>query len=116
MAKKKLTSTKNGRFLKKVHQLTEKDIFTSFAIASILLNILFFATIIVLTSTNTFDMSMYKAVRSQYCQNINGVKVRAQKLGSDEDAIIEWHVVCQSDDFQPFLKEAIEKYKAQFGL
>jgi hypothetical protein len=113
MAKKKSNSSKNGRFLSRVHKITETDIFTSIAIASILLNVLFLVTIFVLSSTDTFDRSVYKSVRSQYCKNVSGVEKRAEELGSEKDALKEWQINCNSAEFQPFFNEAIEKFNAQ---
>lgn len=111
MATKKKKPSK--RFLHKVHELTEKDLFKSIAIVSILLNILFFASFVVITSTSTFNRTIYTSVKKQYCKNIDGVKERAQQLGSEKAAINEWRVTCVSEDFAPYYKEAIEKFKAQ---
>jgi len=108
---KKTTST-NQRFLKHVHALTERDIFKSVAIASILFNVLFIICFFVLTSTSTFDRGFYHAARNQYCQNVDAVKARADQLGDEKKAINEWQVDCVGTGFQPFYKEALEKYRA----
>ena len=106
-------STKNGRFLTRVHRITETDIFTSVAIVSILMNILFVASLFVLSSTDAFDHNVYSAVRARYCKNINGVVERAEKTGSEDEAITEWQVNCLSEEFQPYYQEAVEKFRAQ---
>ena len=111
MTKKK--STKNGRFLTRVHKITETDIFTSIAIVSIMMNILFVASIFVLSSTDAFDHSVYNSVRSRYCNNIKGVIDRAQKTGNEKEAVAEWKENCLSEEFQPFYQEAVEKFRAQ---
>jgi hypothetical protein len=113
MAKKNKSSQRNGRFLRKVHQLTETDIFTSIAIVSLLLNILFFASIFVLSSTDTFDRGLYKTVKSQYCNNLVGLENRAIELGSENDALQEWRIECRTSEFQPYFDEAVEKFNAQ---
>lgn len=112
MAQKKSNSSKNGRFLRKVHKLTETDIFTSIAVVSILLNVLFFITVIVLTSTNAFDQNVFNFVKSQYCSNITAVEQRAVEFGNELDAIREWEVNCVTGEFQPYFDEAVEKYDA----
>lgn len=111
MTKKK--STKGGRFLKRVHRITETDIFTSIAIVSILMNILFIASLFVLSSTDAFDHSVYNSVRSRYCKNINNVVQRAEETGSEDEAISEWQVNCLSEEFLPYYQEAVEKFRAQ---
>lgn len=77
------------------------------------MNILFIASVFVLSSTDAFDHSVYNSVRSRYCRNINGVVERAQKTGSEDEAISEWQVNCISEDFQPYHQEAVEKFRAQ---
>ena len=94
MAKKK----PNKRFLKKVHQLTERDIFRSVALASIGLNILALVAFFVLTSTSSFDRSLYTSV--------------AEKLGDENAALLEWKVSCISEDYKPFYQESIKKFEA----
>lgn len=111
MATKKKTPTKN--FTQRVHKIVQSDIFKSVAVASVLLNVLFFVTIVVLTSTDSFDRSFYSASKSRYCQNIAGVRERAKVLGSEEAALNELQVDCVGPKFQPFYNEAIEKFKAQ---
>lgn len=111
MAKSKNTSGK--RFSNKVHKIVKSDLFTSIAIASVMLNVLFFAGIFVLTSTDAFDRKVYTSVLNKYCRNIDGVVDRAEELGSEELALKEWKVTCVSDDFTPYYKEAVEKFEAQ---
>ncbi len=112
MAKK--TSTKNrGKFLKRVHKMTESDIFASIAIASILLNVFFLISVFVLSNRSTYDTSLYSSVKSRYCKNINGVIDRAESIGNEKDAVDEWKVNCLSKDFKPFFNEAVEKFRAQ---
>lgn len=82
---------------------------------SVLLNILFFVTILVLTSTDTFDRGLYQASRDRYCENIKGVRERAKELGSEKAAVEEWQVDCIGKDFKPFYKEALDKYQAQLN-
>lgn len=108
MAKKK----PNKRFLKKVHQLTERDIFRSVALASIGLNILALVAFFVLTSTSSFDRSLYTSVRDKYCDNIDEVRNRAEKLGDENAALLEWKVSCISEDYKPFYQESIKKFEA----
>jgi hypothetical protein len=109
MAKKK----SNKRFSQKVHKIVKSDLFTSIAIASVILNILFLTGVFVLTSDNTFDRDLYTNVRGRYCRNIDGVVERAKELGSEEKALKEWQVVCVSKEFSPYYQEAIEKFEAQ---
>lgn len=115
MATKK-TARKNKKpskkFLSKVHDLTEKDIFKSIAIASILFNILFMAALVVLSRTDSFDRGLYQGVKSRYCKNLSAVEERANKLGDEKSAIVEWHVTCQSEQFAPYFEEAVTKFKA----
>lgn len=108
MAKKK----PNKRFLKKVHELTEKDIFKSIALASIGLNILAIAAFFVLTSTDSFDRNLYTSVRDKYCDNVNEIRNRAEKLGDEDAALLEWKVTCISKDYKPFYEESIKKFEA----
>lgn len=110
MATKKKSSGK--KLSQKVQKIVQTDMFRSVAIASVLLNILFFVTIIVFTSTNTFDRQLYLSAQERYCNNIDGVKDRAKQLGSNEAAEEEWQVDCIGKQFKPFYKEAIDKYRA----
>lgn len=114
--KKSTTKSKkaNKRFLNKVHTLTERDIFKSIAVASILFNILFFTALFVLISSNSFDRSLYTSVKNRYCNNIKEVENRAEKLGNDQAALMEWHVSCLSADFEPYHSEAVDKFKVNF--
>lgn len=111
MATSKKTTTK--KISKKVQAMVQSDVFKSVAIASVLLNILFLVSIFVLTSTSTFDRSVYKAARNQYCKNVDGLRSRAKELGSEKAALLEIQIDCASGNFTPFYNEAIEKFKAQ---
>lgn len=112
MATKKTSKKPNKRFLKKVHELTERDIFRSVALASIGLNIFAIAAFLVLTNTNSFDRSLYTSVRDKYCNNIDEVRNRAEKLGDEQAALLEWKVTCVSEDYKPFYRESIKKFEA----
>lgn len=103
----------NKKFLAKVHHAVQEDVVKSLAIASVLLNVLFLVSIIVLTSTNVFDRGLYTYAQENYCKNIDGVRQRAEKLGSEKAAIDEWQVTCVGKNFEPFYKEAVDKYRAQ---
>lgn len=108
----KKASTKK-RFSQKVQNMTKKDIVTSVAVASVLLNILFLVTVLVLTNTDTFSRGVYTSAREQYCKNTAGLKDRAEKIGSTELAVEERNIDCISKDFLPYYNEAVEKYRAQ---
>jgi hypothetical protein len=111
MATKKKTTSK--KISNKVTQIVQTDIFRSIAIASVLLNILFLITIVVLTSTATFDRRLYNSARERYCDNTEVLASRAKELGSEKSAAMERQVDCIGKDFKPFYKEALDKYKAQ---
>ena len=96
----------------KVKKAIKSDVFTSIAIASVLFNILFLASLIVFTSTSLFDHSVFVAARDRYCKNVDAVRERAKELGSDQKAVNEWKVTCVSNDFRPFYQEAIDKLNA----
>lgn len=97
----------------KVKKMVQGDIFKSVAIASVLLNVLFLVSVLVLTSTDSFDRRFYQAARDKYCQNVKSVEDRAVELGDDKAAIKEWQTDCIGKDFKPFYKEAVDKYEAQ---
>lgn len=99
---------------KRVKQMVTSDVFRSVAIVSIAFNILFLASIFVLTSTDTFDRRFYNAARDQYCQNVDGVRERASELSSEKAAVKEWQVTCVSKEFKPYYNEALEKFNAQY--
>ncbi len=105
--------TQGKRFTQKVHKIIQGDVFKSIAVASVLFNILFFATIFVLTSTDTFDRKLYSSAKDRYCQNVSAAKARAQQLGSEKMALKELQIDCVGKDFRPFYNEAIEKFNAQ---
>lgn len=114
MAKKSSTKSSSKRgFTQRVHELTKRDIFTSIAVVSVLLNVLFLATVLVLTNSDTFSRELYSAAREQYCQNINALEKRAEVIGSTDLAVEERNIDCIGDTFLPFYNEAIEKYRAQ---
>lgn len=100
------------KIAQKVNKIVQTDIFKSIAIASVLLNVLFLITVVVLTSTSTFDRKLYTAAREQYCDN-SSTKHRAEELGSKQLALQERQVDCIGDDFAPFYKEALDKYRAK---
>lgn len=97
---------------KKVRKMVQSDAFTSIAIVSILLNILFLVTIFVLSSTNSFGRGVYTTVRDRYCNNVEGVIERAEELGDESTAVREWQITCVSDEFKPYYTEALKKFKA----
>lgn len=99
---------------KRIKQMVTSDVFRSIAVVSIVFNILFLASVYVLTNTDTFDRSFYNAARKQYCQNVDGVRARASELSSEKAAVKEWQVTCVSQEFQPYYNEAIEKFNAQY--
>ena len=105
--------TTNKKFTQKVHKIVQSDVFKSIAVASVLLNILFFISIFVLTSTDTFDRSLYTSAKDRYCHNVSGVRERAKELGSQKAALEELQVDCVGKDFSPFYSEALEKFNAR---
>lgn len=112
-----MASTKkrpNKGFKNRVMRVVESDLFTAVAISSVVLNVLFLASVFVLTSTTTFDRRFYVSSRSKYCQNIDGVIDRAKELGNEKEAVKEWQVTCISEEFSPFYKEALDKFNAQY--
>jgi|GEM_PF-3886253 len=110
MAKSNKTQKKGSP--KKVRKLVQSDVIKSIAIASVLLNVLFFATLIVFSSTSTFDRQLYTSVHSKYCENSSALTVRSKELGDAGEALNERQVDCIGKDFAPFYKEALDKYKA----
>lgn len=110
---KKSSSSKRG-FTQRVHELTKKDIVTSVAVVSVLLNVLFLATVLVLTSSETFSREVYTAARDQYCQNISSLEKRVEAIGSTDLALEERSIDCIDESFYPYYNEAIEKYRAQY--
>ncbi len=111
MATKKKTTSK--KISQKVRAIVQADMFKSIAVASVLLNILFLVTIVVLTSSSTFDHKLYSSARERYCNNSESLKNRANELGNTEAAIEERQVDCVGEDFRPFYNEAIDKFRAQ---
>lgn len=111
MATKKKTSPK--KITQKVQAIVQADIFKSVAVASVLLNVLFLITIIVLTSSSTFDHKLYNSARERYCNNSESLKNRADELGNKQAAAEERQVDCVGKDFRPFYNEAIDKFRAQ---
>lgn len=110
MATKKKTSKKVSA---KIQKIVKGDVVKSVAIASVLLNILFLATLLVLTATDTFDRQVYVGARTRYCQNQSSVSDRTAVLGSEAAAQQEKQVDCIGEDFAPYYKEALDKYQAQ---
>lgn len=108
-------STKSKNIKQKVVKIVESDIFRSIAVASVLLNILFIVSIFILTSTDTFDRKFYSSAHRKYCSNIAEISKRAKELGSEPAAVKEWQVTCISEEFEPFYKEALEKFNAQYS-
>lgn len=100
---------------KKVQKIIKGDIVKSVAIASVLLNILFLVSILVLTATDTFDRRVYVGARTRYCQNEKSIQERAEELGSETQALQEWQVDCVGEEFAPFYKEALDKYQAHLN-
>lgn len=109
MATKKKPSKK---ITQKVNDIIKADVSKSLVITSILVNILFLATLIVLTQTDTFDRNLFVSSQERYCKNSNNLKERAKELGNKESAQKEWQVDCIGSDFYPFYKEAVDKYRA----
>jgi hypothetical protein len=114
MAKKSSTksSTKKG-FTNRVHDLTKKDIIASIALVSVLCNVLFLATILVMTNSATFSRGVYTTARDKYCNNISALEQRAEAIGDPSIALEERNIDCISEDFLPFYQEAVEKYHVQ---
>jgi hypothetical protein len=110
MATTKKTSKKVAQ---KVRAIVQADVFKSIATASVLLNILFLVTVVVLTSSSTFDHKLYTSARERYCNNAGALKSRAHDLGDANAAATEWQINCISKNFEPFYNEAIEKFEAQ---
>jgi hypothetical protein len=116
MAKKSSSKSSSKRgFTKRVHELTKKDIVTSIAAVSILLNVLFLVTVIVVTNTDTFSRGVFTAARDQYCKSASAFEDRVMAIGSAELALQERNVDCISEGFLPFYTEAVEKYQAQYA-
>ncbi len=111
MATKKKTTPK--KISQKVRAIVQADVFKSVAVASVLLNVLFVITIVVLTSSSTFDHKLYTSARERYCSSSESFKNRAQELGDKNVAARERQVDCIGKDFRPFYNEALEKYNAQ---
>ncbi len=50
-------------------------------------------------------------VNRRYCENTKSLNERIEKLGRKK-AVEDWHIACISEDFKPFYKEAIDKFRA----
>lgn len=111
MATKKKPQSK--AFKQKVKKIVASDVFKSIAAASILLNILFLVVIFVLTSSSTFDRRVYLSARDRYCENSDATKQIAKELGDEKAAAKARQIDCIGKDFEPFYKEALQKYNAQ---
>ncbi|MFO0971656.1 MAG: hypothetical protein U0520_04920 [Candidatus Saccharimonadales bacterium] len=108
------TKKKNPMALtQKARKIMKGDIARSVAVTSILLNLLFLVSIFVITSTDTFDRRVYTSARDRYCANKDATKERAKELGDKNAAVREKQIDCIDTDFQPFYKEAVDKYRAQ---
>ena len=105
--------SQNKKLKQKVLKMVQSDIFKSVAIASVLLNILFFVSLVVVTSTSTFDRELFLSAQERYCNNVEGVRDRAEELGSEQAAVDEWQIDCVGKDFKPFYQEAVDKYRAE---
>lgn len=100
---------------KKVQKIIKGDVVKSVAIASVLLNVLFIATIFVFTATDSFDRSVYVGARTRYCQNQASINDRTAELGSEVEALREREVDCIGAGFKPFYQEALDKYQAELN-
>jgi hypothetical protein len=109
MAKSKKSSKSLSN---KINKVVKSDVFTSIAIVSVLLNLLFLIGVFVLTNTNTYNTGLFNSVRSHYCKNIDGLVSRAEELGDSSEALKEWRVNCVSKEFAPFYQEAVKKFEA----
>jgi len=113
MATTKKTSSKSvGKLSQKAKKMVQGDFIKSIAIVSVLLNILFLVTVLVLSNRSTFDRRLYVGARDRYCQNTNALKERATELLDQKAAARERQIDCIGADFKPFYNEAIEKYQA----
>ncbi len=97
----------------RVHHVVHDDVFKSIAIASVLLNVLFLVSVFVFTSSDTFDRTLFNTARERYCENAGAVIERAQELNDDKQALDEWRVTCVTPEFQPYYKEAVDKFNAR---
>lgn len=111
MAKNKKKPSKSVR--ERARRIVKSDAITSVAIVSVLLNVLFLISIIVLTNASTFDHRVYQAAKHRYCHNVDGFEARAKELGSEKAAKEELQINCVGSDFEPFYNEALQKYQAQ---
>lgn len=111
----KLVKKPGKKLSKKVKKIVNSDVFTSIAIVSLLLNVLFLVSLFVLTSTDTFNKDLYSGVKNKYCSNIQGIRERAEELGSEDKAVREWQVDCVSKEFKPYFDEAVKKFNAQLN-
>ena len=84
MAKNKKKPSKSVR--ERARRIVKSDAITSVAIVSVLLNVLFLISIIVLTNASTFDHRVYQAAKHRYCHNVDGFEARAKELGSEKAA------------------------------
>lgn len=108
MVKKKT----NKRFTQKVHKVVKSDLFTSVAIASLLLNIFFVVGLVVLTNPDTYNREVYENVRARYCKNIDGLVDDAEETGNGAQVLAQWKITCVSKEFLPYYKEALKKFNA----
>lgn len=108
-----MATKKSKKISQKVQKIIKGDFLKSIAIASVLLNVLFLVSIFVLTATDTFDRRVYTGARNRYCQNSASVESRAKELGSEKAALQEREIDCIGSKFQPFYKEALDKYRAE---
>lgn len=108
------TKKKNPLVLtQKARKILKGDVAKSVAITSLLLNLLFLISIIVITSTDAFDRRVYTSARERYCANQKATEDRAKELGDSAAALREREVDCVGEGFKPFYQEALDKYDAQ---
>ena len=112
MAIKKKSSGK--ALTQRARKIIKGDVKKSVAVASVLLNVLFLISIVVITNVGTFDRNLYTAARDRYCRNEAALITRIQELDGDFDQATREHQIdCIDESFKPFYQEALDKFNAQ---
>lgn len=111
-----MTTKKSSKTIRsRIRRTTHNDIFTAFALFSILANVLLLVTIFVFLSPDSYSLSTVKDVTNKYCDttfSASNYADTAAKNGQTVAQVKAQHdITCKTASFMPYYQQAVNSYQ-----
>ena len=100
------------KLTKKAKLMLRWDILASVALVSVLLNVFFFSGVVLYSSTNQLDASLYEAAEQNLCLDnyTENLEDALRDADDPQAARAKFEIQCRSGQFEAYYQNAVDSY------